>query len=164
MMPTSSEIVAILEVLDAAGVPPGSPPRMLLGRVRSLALENERLARMLDADGRRGDRERLLARLDEDESITLMQLADACLDAGNEGEAKGWAYLGQRRLSPVWDLQGKVYLWLAWSPPTPFRWTCLLPRSLLEALSPRDFQTRREAFEAVVEAIASGRWKEQAAG
>ncbi len=168
MMPTPTELLAILEVLDAAGVPGGgASPSMLLARVTCLALENERLTCLLDAEGRKSDVDRLLERLDEDDGLVLAKLSDAYAELGQDEVSRAWGYLWQ---TGRWPVRHKVG-W-RWYNGTIDPFACRLPITLFLQLrngipdtdNSMKYETRHAAFEDVVDAIASGRWKEQPAG
>ena len=149
----------ILRLLDGANV----PGRNIVDRVRVLISDRDKLWDEVHAARTRTDREALVASLDEDRWQTLGVLADCCIDAGLHDEARGWGWLAAAKKWPVWS--GHHWTWLdAPGHPHLRDFGCVLPIGLCRAASGRErlyFKTQGEALWAVVDAIASGRWKEE---
>lgn len=160
MTSTGQQLLDLHCLLDGAGV---GGDGTVYDRVKALVAENDRLCRAMEQRAKETDYDRLLASLDEDRGLTLMALADACLDAGREGEAKGWGWLASAGKWPVRTKRG----W-RWWPATEVERDDYysLPQLLWDAISgPPDQNKRwaqrptcRLALQAVADAISSGRW------
>lgn len=150
---TGLEITRLHEILDAAGASGDT----LSARVEDLVARHARLEERLAERARVTDYDRLLADLDTDRTLTLRLLADVCLDAGREAEAKGWGWLGMAGKWPVYSSQRGWY-WHGIGGPS--RVGHRLPIPLFELLAPNHFETPRAALQAVVTVIAQGKWTE----
>jgi hypothetical protein len=155
---TPRELFQVLQLLNEANVPGDD----VVDQVRNVIAENARLTALLAFRERETAYDHLLASLDEDRSETLFLLADAAQDCGRPEEAPGWFWLGEKRKWPFrstrkwfWDeerIEGGVG-----------NISYRLPHSLciqvgaIGQLTPH--ASEREALQAVVNVIASGKWK-----
>lgn len=154
---TGPEVVRLQALLDQADIPHGPLHERVLVLVEAYLAAH----RLLTERQRETDYDRLLRELSEDRNGLLLQLADACLDLGRTEEAKGWGWLAQHKKVPsriVWVDQQAAWVWFA----DDDKRTCNgLPSKLWNAIGglAKRFPTEVAALQAVVEVIASGKWK-----
>lgn len=156
---TPQDELKVLALLEKAG----APGRTILDGVTGLVDDYLRLHEMVQRQSRRTPYERLLEQLDEDRNDVLGMLADAALDEGKEEEAKAWYWLARNRRWPFKDRQ-VIWFWAhsALEPCPDVAMGHILPRPLWLVMSDTTctaFTSAREALEAVVETIASGKWR-----
>jgi hypothetical protein len=148
------DLTRLHELLDQAEAP-------LLptveARLDALVQAHLALCRQAEARARDTDRDRLLARLDEDPCDLLLMLHECALDAGDEAEAKAWGWLYAQRRWPARYAGG--WGWTVWGGGTP-RFQHALPPGLAckRHLGSGTFPSCRAALEAVVGVIARGDW------
>lgn len=167
----SEDLLAIMRMLDAAGIAGGTP----LEQVQSLIDDLGRLEAMVRTEQQQTSREKLLDKLDEDRIDTLRLLADACLDESRDEESRAWLWLASHR---KWPLQERLgWQWVIEMragrteaseishhlPGDPFARLIIRKTPQEEIISfSRRFKTVRLALEAAV-AVLSGTPLEEAA-